>query len=67
MSALDACEPQIIRAFEKDGWRIVEKPVRIRISLERMVYADISMERRTNGHAEQIVIIEIKCFPNVQA
>jgi predicted RNA binding protein YcfA (HicA-like mRNA interferase family) len=28
--ALDACEPEIIRALQKDGWVIVRKPHLIR-------------------------------------
>src|SRR5215831_6658761 len=61
MSALDACEPQIIRVFQKDGWTVTNKPFMIRTN-ERTVLADVSMQRRTNGQIEQIVILEVKCF-----
>lgn len=63
MSALDACEPQIIRALEKDGWQIVAKPYQIKID-RRIVFADFSA-RHVNGDSEHfIVVMEVKCFTN---
>jgi len=61
MSALDHCEAETIRAFEKAGWTISQKPFLIRIT-ETVLLADASFERRTNGRNEQIIVVEIKCF-----
>lgn len=65
MSALDACEPQIIRAFEKDGWRILRKPFGIRTG-NRLVAADLNLERGANGTTEQLIVVEVKCFTNAE-
>jgi hypothetical protein len=61
MSALDHCEPQVIRAFEKAGWSIMSKPL-VLDSYDRTFYADFSLQRRTNGTGEQIIVVEVKCF-----
>lgn len=66
MPALDACEPQILRALQKDGWSIVTKPFAIRTN-QHTVYADCLLERKQNGHNEQVIILEVKCFSNPQA
>jgi hypothetical protein len=64
--ALDICEPVVIRALEKDGWRIINKPHRLRTG-NRVVYADFSLQRANNGHSEFIIICEVKCFANPDA
>lgn len=61
MAALDACEPQMVRALEKDGWKIARKPYTIKTKL-RSVFADFSLRRDRDGVRETIVIIEVKCF-----
>lgn len=66
MPALDACEPQILRALQKDGWAIVTKPFAIRTNTHT-VYADCLLERKQNGQNEQVIILEVKCFSNPQA
>lgn len=63
MSALDACEPQIIRALEKDGWQIVAKPHHI-IFDERIVFADFSARHVNEDDENFIVVLEVKCFTN---
>ena len=65
MSALDACEPQILRALQKDNWAIVVKPFAIRTN-KHTVYADCLLERKQNGQNEQVIILEVKCFSNPQ-
>lgn len=65
MSAIDSCEPQIIRALRKQGWQIDQKPFVIRTEI-RYVLADFSVQKRANGQFEQIVIVEVKCFTNPQ-
>ncbi len=58
MPAVDACEPQVIRAFERAGWVVIERPLTIRLSPIRRVFADLLMERQ----AQQIIVVEVKCF-----
>ena len=66
MSAIDACEPEVLRALQKDGWSILSKPFAIRTN-EHTVYADCILERKRNGQNEQVIILEVKCFTNPQA
>ncbi|MBX3066195.1 MAG: hypothetical protein KF726_24665 [Anaerolineae bacterium] len=61
--ALDACEPAIIRALEKDGWTIHEKPFILRGD-DRSRLADFSVQRVADGMLEEIVVVEVKCFAN---
>jgi len=63
MPAYDNCEPQIINALQKDGWRIISKPYMIRTN-KHTAYADFSMQRGVNGRTEQIIVLEVKCFAN---
>ncbi|GIK67505.1 MAG: hypothetical protein BroJett018_52990 [Chloroflexota bacterium] len=66
MSALDACKPQIIRALEKDGWQIVEKPHQIGFN-DRMAYADFSARHVNEDDEQFIIVMEVKCFTNPKA
>jgi hypothetical protein len=63
MPAIDVCEPQVIRALEKDGWHIVDKPHLIRIA-NTIIYADMSLEQHSNGDSKEIIVVEVKCFTN---
>lgn len=63
MPALDSCEPPVIRAFQKDGWQIAKKPQSI-LLMERTLFADLRLERRSNGSIENVIIVEVKCFSN---
>jgi predicted metalloprotease with PDZ domain len=63
MSALDACEPQIIHALEKDGWQIVEKPHQIKVD-RRIVFADFSARHTNEDGDHYIIVMEVKCFAN---
>jgi hypothetical protein len=63
MSALDVCEPEVIRALEKEGWRVLEKPYLIHI-VKRNLLADMSLQKNANGSAETIIVVEVKCFTN---
>ncbi|MBZ0315401.1 MAG: hypothetical protein K8L91_03210 [Anaerolineae bacterium] len=66
MTAIDSCEPQIIRALEKDGWQIVDKPFPI-FADKRPVLADFSAHRSSEHGDEFIVVIEVKCFTDPRA
>lgn len=61
MAAIDSCEPQVIRALQKDGWQILYKPHSIRLS-NRQVFADFSVWRIEGNHTVEAVILEVKCF-----
>lgn len=63
MTALDACEPQIIRALENDGWSIIAKPFAIRPK-GRNLYADLKIGKATETGQQEIVVVEVKCFTN---
>lgn len=63
MTALDSCEPQIIRALEKAGWRILVKPYPI-MTDTRSVLADFSASHLSVGQTKNIVVMEVKCFLN---
>jgi hypothetical protein len=61
--ALDRCHQQVVRALEKDGWMVAKKPTKL-YSEDRQVFIDILAERGTNGSQEQIILSEVKCFPD---
>jgi hypothetical protein len=63
MPALDACHPHIIHALEKDGWRVSEKPLKLDTA-RRSIYIDIEAARGANGIRQQILLGEVKCFPD---
>ena len=65
MPAVDACEPQVLRALQKDGWHIMDKPFAIHTN-KHIVYADCMLERKDNGQREHVIILEVKCFSNPQ-
>lgn len=64
MSALDVCEPAVIRALKKDGWRIAAKPRRL-VAQNRYVFADFSLISNQDLK-EEIIIVEVKCFTNTE-
>jgi hypothetical protein len=57
--ALDSCHRQIVRALQKDGWKINLQPHVIRvIGRKKPLYADI----RAGRNNVEIIIAEVKCF-----
>lgn len=60
MPAIDQCEPNVIRALEKLGWRVTHQPFPIRLSKDEGVYADLRL-RSLDGQ-QSIIIVEVKCF-----
>lgn len=59
MPALDSCQPQVIRALEKAGWKVSPVPHAIRAPKRRYpLLADI----RASRGSEEIIIVEVKCF-----
>lgn len=61
--ALDQCHPQVVRALEKDGWVIENEEYRLLLP-SRVGYIDLRMSRGKNGHREQLMFVEVKCFPD---
>jgi hypothetical protein len=62
MPAIDQCEPAIIRAFEKQGWKVKNHPFSIRIDEQERIshlYADFRLRSEDNT----IIVVEVKCFP----
>lgn len=62
MAAIDACEPQVIRALEKAGWQIHLKPYPLLIAGGRLLFADFSLQRYQDNKLVQIIVLEVKCF-----
>ncbi len=63
MPALDQCHDQVVRALQKDGWQLEASPSRLYLPY-RYVYVDLRMSRRVNGKWEQLMLVEVKCFPD---
>lgn len=63
MPALDHCHEQVLRALQNDGWRIEYTPVRIYLPY-RTIYIDVGISQGTNGTRQQILVVEVKCFPD---
>jgi hypothetical protein len=57
MPAIDSCEPAVIHALQKEGWRIVKHSVPIKLG-QRLILADLRLQRGD----EQIIVVEVKCF-----
>jgi hypothetical protein len=60
MTAIDTCEAQVIRAFEKEAWRVKQKPLYLRLP-DRILWIDLALERQTDQGAETIIVVEVKC------
>lgn len=63
MPALDYCHQNVVHALQNDGWIVDPKPVRITAD-ERTVFIDIQARKPTNGRSQQILLAEVKCFPD---
>ena len=62
MPAIDVCEPAVIRALEKEGWVVVNRPFSIRFAkpVGDYIYADLRLQHRSRH--ESIIVAEVKCF-----
>ncbi len=63
MPVIDTCQPQVIRALEKDGWQIQGMNIHLRYK-RRYVFVDIQAVHVVNGLSRQILLAEVKCFAN---
>jgi hypothetical protein len=61
--AVDQCQPQIERALQKDGWRIVSSPKHF-IAEENDYFIDLELTRqiRSEQGLETTIYIEVKCL-----
>jgi hypothetical protein len=63
MPALDQCHEHVVHALTKAGWRVQSAPYKLSSDL-RTVYIDLSVSQGTNGDRQQILLVEVKCFPD---
>jgi len=61
MPAFDHCHDQVVRALQKDGWRVVRSHYPLYVET-RAAYVDLLLSRGVNGNQQQIMVAEIKCF-----
>jgi hypothetical protein len=59
--AFDRCHEQVVHALEKDGWRVLREHMKLAFS-KRRVFVDLQVARGDNGHRQDILLIEVKCF-----
>lgn len=65
MPNIDSCHHQVVRALEKDGWRLERAQYNI-IWGRRRIYVDGLFSRGANGTQEHLFLLEIKCFSDTQ-
>jgi len=63
MPAFDQCHEQVVRALQKDGWRLEQTAVKLFFD-DRYAYVDMKVSRGINGNREQMLLVEVKCFPD---
>lgn len=61
MPRFDECHHQVVHALQKEDWRILKS--RRLSSPERDIFIDIRAEKQINGSSRQILLAEVKCFP----
>lgn len=61
MPAFGRCHQQVVRALQKDGWRILQQHTKLPFA-KRRVFVDLQVVRGDNGNREEILLIEVKCF-----
>jgi hypothetical protein len=55
----------VIRALQKDGWRITDEQVPMKLD-RRRVFIDLLATHGANGSRQEMALIEVKCFPDPQ-
>lgn len=61
MPAHDSCEPNVVRALEKAGWKILYRPYRIRLIDGGFLFADLMAS--SEPLEKYLMVVEVKCFP----
>jgi hypothetical protein len=64
MPAIDQCEPIVITAPQKEGWRIRNRPYAAKTHENRLeyVFADLRLTHRSD--ARTLIVVEVKWFPD---
>ena len=65
MPSFDQCHNQVMRALQKDGWRVTEQQVPMKLG-RRRVFIDLRATHGANGSRQELALIEVKCFPDPQ-
>jgi hypothetical protein len=63
MPAFDQCHEQVVRALQKEGWNVEAEQVTLSLG-KRRIFVDLRAVRGVNGNRQQIMLIEVKCFPS---
>jgi XisH protein len=66
MPRFDQCHEQVVHSLQKEGWRVEGQHVQL-TSEERTAFVDIQARRPLNGTVEQVLLAEVKCFPNEES
>ena len=66
MPAIDRCEPQTVRALEKDGWLVTHQPFAILMDNLRggYIFADLRLQKPQTG--QSAIVVEVKCFASTR-
>lgn len=63
MPAFDQCHEQVVRALQKEGWNVEAEQVTLSLG-KRRIFVDLRAVRGVNGNRQQMMLIEVKCFPS---
>jgi hypothetical protein len=66
MPAIDQCHQQVVHALQRDGWNVLPNPYTLSVEQETLLFIDIRAQR-TSEERKEILLIEIKCFPEGRA
>ena len=66
MPMIDDCQAAIERALAKDGWRISQSQMYLQLG-GRKIYIDLEATKNTNGQRQQLMLVEVKCFPEMSS
>jgi hypothetical protein len=61
--AIDACQPQVERALQKDGWTIIASPKHL-VFGDKDYFIDLELERTVGDESDtmQRITVEVKCL-----
>jgi hypothetical protein len=62
MPALDSCHMQIVHALEKAGWQVAPNQLGLTTAMSEL-FVDIVARRRVEIGDQEMIVVEIKCFP----
>ncbi len=63
MPQFDTCHQQVVSALQNDGWLIDAEQVVISTE-KRQGFVDVRAVREVNGTRQQVMLVEVKCFPD---